>query len=111
MPHGFELFWVTQKQQISHPPYLFESLISVAHHQAYPAQATLPAGSWDIPACHIQVGLGAGEGVLLAGIRWVEGRGATKYLQCTNNFSQQRIIQLKMSTVSEKPQFTEGKQT
>lgn len=105
MPHSFELFWMTQKQQISHPPYLFESPISVAHNQAYPAQATLQGGGtfltvtsrWD---------LGAGEGVLLAGIRWVEGRDATKYLQCTK-----QLLTAKNYPVSEKPQFTEGKQT
>lgn len=61
MPRGFELFWMTQKQQISHPLYLFESPISVAHNQAYPAQGTLQ-GRGDIPDFDIQVGLGGWGG-------------------------------------------------
>lgn len=110
MPHGFELFWVTQKQQISHPPYLFESLISVAHHLAYPAQATLwGRGTFLTVTSRWDLGLGRGCYWLASG-----GEKAGVLLNtynAQNNFSQQRIIQLKMSTVSEKPQFTGGKQT
>lgn len=80
MLRGFELLWMTQKLQTSHPPYLFESLIQWVTTRHTVPQATL-AVSGDIPDCHNPGGAWGVGGA--TGIRWVEARDATKHLQCT----------------------------